>query len=84
MAHGWEQLAGRSEVRPRPEGARLKCAARAFPQGVPREERISRFHGTCRGNECIFENHAFRDCAGRAPAVRFQRIELYWEARRGP
>lgn len=22
--------------------------------------------------------------AGRAPAVRFQRIELYWEARRGP
>lgn len=89
LAHGWEQLSGRlldrkSARDPKARGwnARRVRFRKVFSRGED-----SRFHGTClarRPRQRIFENHAFRDCAGRAPAVRFQRIELYWEARRGP
>lgn len=88
LAHGWEQLSGRlldrkSARDPKARGwnARRVRFRKVFSRGED-----SRFHGTClarRPRQRIFENHAFRDCAGRAPAVRFQRIELYWEARRG-
>lgn len=88
VTHGWEPWHGRSigspsAARRREVEMRGACvSARCSP--VERI-RVSMVRAWLAGRANAYSRimHSGRR-AGRAPAVRFQRIELYWEARRGP